>query len=77
MKQTILAFLLLATPAAAQQQPDVATLQRVIAALQAQRNQAMDVAANIEVQRAALAEEIEKLKAKIADLERKAKQPQD
>jgi predicted nucleic acid-binding Zn-ribbon protein len=66
----LIAFFSLLMPAQAQQPADQAMLQRVIAVLQAQRNQAMDVAANAEVQRAALAEEIEKLKARIAELEK-------
>jgi len=62
--------MLLTTPALAQQ-PDVATLQRAIAVLQSQRNQAMDALANTEVQRAALAEQVEKLKAEIEELKKK------
>jgi len=63
---------LVAMPAHAQQQPpiDPATLQRAITVLQQQRNQAMDSQVNSEVQRAALAEEVERLKAKIAEIEK-------
>jgi len=67
-----LILILLSWPALAQQQPDIAALQRAVAVLQQQRNAAMDALANSEVQRALLAEEIEKLKAKVAELERKS-----
>ena len=44
-------FVLLTTPALAQQPPpDPATLQRAIAAIQAQRNQALDQAASIQIE---------------------------
>lgn len=72
MFRCMIAFaVLIATPALAQQQPDIATLQRVIAILQQQRNQAMDTLASSEVQRAVLAEEIERFKARIAEMEKK------
>lgn len=62
-------LVLLASPAHAQP-PDIASMQRSIAILQAQRNQAMDVIVSLEVQRALLAEEVERLKARIAELEK-------
>jgi hypothetical protein len=67
-----LAIVLLATPAAAQQQPDSATLQRIIGVLSVQRNDAMNSAANAQVQAAALAEENAKLKAQVEELTKKA-----
>jgi predicted nucleic acid-binding Zn-ribbon protein len=62
----------LATPALAQKPPDMATLQRAIGVLQQQRNQAMDALANAEVQRSALADQVEKLKAEIEELKKRA-----
>src|SRR4051794_905853 len=56
-----LAFALATVPAFAQQQQlDAAAMQRGLNALQAQRNQAMDVAASQEVRAAGLAEELAK-----------------
>jgi predicted nucleic acid-binding Zn-ribbon protein len=69
----ILLGLMVCASAVAQQQPDVSALQKAIAVLQSQRNQAMDALASAEVQRATLAEEIEKLKARIAELEKPVK----
>jgi hypothetical protein len=59
-----------ACTARAQQLPDVATLQRAITILQQRRNAAMDALANCDVQRAALAEEVAKLKAEIEKLKK-------
>lgn len=72
MTRALLFILLLiaTTPTVAQQQPDLATLQRAIAVLQQQRNQAMDAVANLEVQRALLAEEVERLKVEIEKLKK-------
>jgi predicted nucleic acid-binding Zn-ribbon protein len=71
MSRYLVALLLvIASPAFAQQPPDITTLQRVVVALQQQRNQAMDALASAEVQRVLLAEEIEKLKAKLRELEK-------
>lgn len=56
------AFILLASPAFAQQ-PDPAFLQKLIPSLEAQRNDAMNKAAVAEAKAAQLAEEVQKLKA--------------
>lgn len=74
--RALLLLALLATPALAQQQPDMATMQRAIAVLQQQRNNAMDALASAEVQRAALAEELAALKAKIAEQAKQQAQPE-
>lgn len=67
----IVSLLLLATPAIAQQQPpDQATMQRAIAAIQAQRNAALDQAASIQVEAQRLADENAKLKAEIEALKK-------
>lgn len=68
----VLAFLLLASPAFAQQAPtDPATLQRAITILQQQRNQALDMQANSEMRAAQLTEENAKLKAELDELRKK------
>jgi len=71
MLRYVIALMLLTGPALAQV-PDVATLQRAITVLQQQRNHAMDALANTEVQRAALAEQVEKLKADVEELKKRA-----
>lgn len=69
MKYLALALTLLATPALAQQQPpDPATLQRAIAAIQQQRNAALDQAATFQIEAQRLADENAKLKAEIEAL---------
>lgn len=69
---------LFVTPALAQQQPpDPATLQRAIAAIQQQRNAALDQAASMQIEAQRLADENAKLKARVDELEKpKAEQPQ-
>lgn len=70
MKRIILALSLLATPAfAQQQQPDPAFLQRVLSTMQAQRNQATDALAVSDTRIAVLQEELEKIKARVKELE--------
>ena len=62
---------LLVTPAFAQQQPpDPATLQRAIAAIQAQRNAALDQAASMQIEAQRLAEDNQKLRAEIESLKK-------
>jgi len=62
---------LLATPALAQTgQTDAAFLQRAIVALQQQRNAALDLQAQFQALLATRDDEIEKLKARIAELEK-------
>lgn len=68
IKWTAIALAVLASPAFAQQQPDPAFLQRALAAMQAQRNQAQDIAAEREAQ---LAVELAKAQARIKELEAK------
>ncbi len=71
MKMTILLILtLLAAPALAQQQPDPATLQRAIAAIQAQRNAALDQSASMQIEVQRLADENAKLKAELDALKK-------
>lgn len=74
MARLCLLFILLATPAFAQQQtpPDPATLQRAIAAIQAQRNAALDQAASMQIEAQRLAEENTKLKSEIEALKKVA-----
>jgi len=74
MKRLALALLLLATPAVAQQQqqPDPAFLQRALASMQSQRNQALDSAAIADAKAAGLAEDLAKAQARVKDLEHKA-----
>lgn len=60
---TVIAILAFTSPALAQQQADPAALQKVIIALKAQREEAMDKAALAEARAALLAEENQKLKA--------------
>lgn len=62
MKRLAILAALLAFPAIAQQQPDPAALQKIAAALQAQRNEAMDKAALAEARAVQLAEEVQRLK---------------
>jgi predicted nucleic acid-binding Zn-ribbon protein len=61
----IILALLVATPAFAQHEPDATTYQRAIAALQQQRNRAMDDLVNAEIELAKLRAEIEALKKKL------------
>lgn len=69
MKKLAVFSLLVASPALAQQQlPDVALLQRALAAMQSQRNQAMDIAAEREAQ---LMVELAKAQAKLKEIESK------
>lgn len=68
MKKLAVFFLLVASPALAQQLPDVALLQRALAAMQSQRNQAMDIAAEREAQ---LMVELAKAQAKLKEIESK------
>ena len=65
-----MAVSLLMEPAVAQQ-PDIPTLQRAVAVLQAQRNTAYDLQAQSEIRAAGLAQENEQLKVRIKELEAK------
>jgi hypothetical protein len=61
---------MLVAPALAQQ-PDAGALQKAIAVIQAQRNQAMDAAANCEVNASRATEALTKAEARIKELEDK------
>jgi len=73
----LLVAILILTPCslafAQQQPPDPAALQRVLKAIEAQRNAAMNSAALAEARAAELAEEMQKLKAEAATKETKPK----
>jgi hypothetical protein len=71
----ILLLLLAASPASAQQQPDPQFMQRAIAALQTQRNQALDTAAGAEARAAGLADDLARAQARIKELEQKQEAP--
>lgn len=60
------------TSAIAQQQPDPAFLQRALAAMQAQRNQAQDSAAVAEARAAGLSDDLAKAQARIKEIESKS-----
>lgn len=68
MKRLVILALFFATPAQAQQS-DPATLQRLLAAIEAQRNQALTQHAYAEAKAAALTEDLAKAKAQIKELE--------
>ena len=70
MRGIFIALALISTPALAEQQPDPAVLQRAIAVLQRQRNQAQDVAASAEIKALTLADELAKAQAKIKRVEK-------
>lgn len=69
-RYVLAAAVLLSFPAYAQQsqQPDPATLQRAITAIQQQRNAALDQAATFQIEAQRLADENAKLKAEIEAL---------
>lgn len=71
-KLLIIAALLSVSPAFAQQQPDPETLQRAIQAVQLQRNQALDISANLQVQLSKVQEDLAKAQARLKELEPKA-----
>ena len=64
-------LLLFAAPALAQQATDAATLQRLLVAIEAQRNQALTQGAYAEARVAALTEDLVKAQARIKELEPK------
>lgn len=74
MRKIIIALVLAASPALAQQQQpvDPALLHRAIAALQQQRNGALDAAAQAQAQASLQADEITRLKARVVELEKAA-----
>jgi hypothetical protein len=72
MKRLAFVLALIALPALAQQS-DLATMQRIAASLQQQRNEAMDKAALASARAAQLAEEVQKLKAELEKAKSDAK----
>lgn len=72
---TVAVLLLVASPALAQQQPDAATLQRLLAACEAQRNQALAWHMHSEAARAGLADDLAKANARLKELEPKGDRP--
>lgn len=76
MKKLILFLFLVTTPVLAQQKvPDSAFMQRAMAVLQGQRNQALDQAADAGIRIAELTEELAKANARIKELESKKEEP--
>lgn len=73
MKQLIVLITLLLMSVAYAQQPDIPFLQRAIAALQAQRNQAYDQAVMSEAKATGALEDLSKAQARIKELEDKTK----
>lgn len=72
--RTILMLLMMTGAALADpQQADPSFLMKVIAGLQQQRNQALDMQAGAEAREAAAKEEMAKLKARLQELEAKTK----
>lgn len=67
----VLAATILPLTASAQQQPNPAFLEKAVAALQAQRDQANNAHAGAEAQRALLADEVTRLKAEIEEMKKK------
>ena len=79
MKRLLILACLFAAPAPAlaQPQPDPAALQRALAAVQSQRNQAMDIAAGQQARADGLADELAKVQTKLKELEPKSKPKKD
>jgi hypothetical protein len=73
MKKLIVLLSLISSPAFAEQ-PDPAFMQRAIAALQNQRNQALDAAAAAAAKAEGLSEDLVKAQARIKELEEKKPQ---
>lgn len=72
MRNFIIAgFLLTSTAALAQQQPDAATLQRILASTQAQRNQFLDAFNAASARVDALTDDLARAQARIKELETK------
>jgi hypothetical protein len=78
MKKTIVALtLLISTPSLAQTAPDVGFMQKVISALQAQRNSAMDAAATADVKAGTLQDQLTATNAELARVNAKLKAAED
>lgn len=74
MRLMIASLLLFAAFPALAEQPDAATLQRLLAAIEAQRNQALTQHAYAEAKAAALTDDLAKAKAQIKELETKGEE---
>jgi len=74
-KIVLASFILVATPAFAQQPQDTAFLQRAISSLQTQRNNALDAQAAAEAKIAGLIDDLTKANFKIKELEDKLNPP--
>jgi TolA-binding protein len=72
----VIALLVLTTPALAQGAPDPAFMQRAIAALQNQRNAALDAQTVAEAKLQGLTEDLNKANARIKELEDAKKAPE-
>ena len=72
MNRLAVLLALIATPAIAEQQPESETMQRILGAIQNQRNAAQDQAAVAQAEAARLAGEVSKLKADIEALKNPA-----
>jgi cell shape-determining protein MreC len=70
IRSAIIILFLSVSTAFAQQQPDPSSLQKAIQIVQAQRNRALDEAAENALRAASLAEENSKLKAEIEQLKK-------
>jgi len=73
--RVLLILLLLTVSAHAQQQPTAEDLQRIIPALEAQRNQALTNHALAQAQVSRLSEENARLKAELEELKKKQAEP--
>lgn len=74
MRLIALALAVLFSTAAQAQQPDPVFLQRALAAVQTQRNMALDAAAVAEAKAALITEELAKVQVRIKDLEAKVEE---
>lgn len=77
MKRILIALCLFATPAFAQQAPDPAFLQRALAAVEQQRNQALNSQAVAEARAAGLTDDLAKANARIKEMETKIEKPKE
>lgn len=71
MRLIALALAVLFSTVVQAQQPDLAFLQRAIAAVQTQRNMALDAAAVAEAKAALITEELNKMQMRVKELEAK------
>lgn len=74
MRLIVLALAVLFSIAAQAQQPDPVFLQRAIAAVQTQRNMALDAAAVAEAKAVLITEELNKVQMRVKELEAKVEE---